>query len=234
MSSDLSMCGCCGQMTCEDKASICDECSEPAPVEAGERYAVVYQTPTMPHAKMEPHVFDGSEQVKKWLAWNPSRTMADVVVLMPIGAHEAAIKEAREQGRAPLLAALEATKHAYAAAEHEKETSLWLAQKNDALEGKLAEMQMAATPEIHENVDLQRRRAEETRRFLTEKEALAARLAEVTAERDAAVARIAVLRAGIGGVVYAIQETILRGEGESFKDVAARVLAADDAAGGGR
>lgn len=60
-----------------------------------------------------------------------------------------------------------------------------------------------------------------------------AALAEVTAERDAAVARAKALRAGIDGVVYAIQENLLRGEGESFKDVAARVLAADDAAGGG-
>ncbi len=84
---------------------------KPAPAEgaAEGRYAVAYQTATMPHAKMEPHVFLSRAQVDEWLAWNKYR--ADGVVrILPDGAHEAALAAARREERervSPLLAALE-------------------------------------------------------------------------------------------------------------------------------
>lgn len=95
---------------------------KPAPAEgaAEGRYAVAYQTATMPHAKMDPHVFLSRAQVDEWLAWNKHR--ADGVVrILPDGALEAACEAAYERGKTDALRNVHALGTVEAARREERE-----------------------------------------------------------------------------------------------------------------
>lgn len=95
---------------------------KPAPAEGAVegRYAVAYQTATMPHAKMDPHVFLSRAQVDEWLAWNKHR--ADGVVrILPDGALEAACAAAYERGKTDALRNVHALGTVEAARREERE-----------------------------------------------------------------------------------------------------------------
>lgn len=115
----------------------------------------------------------------------------------------------------------EELKHAYASVSYEQERVTWLCAKNDRLEGKLAEMEVAATPEVYENLAIQRARHAESMRMILDLEAARAGVRALRGECDDLCARLA------NTIAWAERETAfanqLKDERDKARDEVARL-----------